>query len=151
MQVIQGAILSVGLLFTIVVGSSTSTETYVAEPAPVVEVNPCDVSVEACFIKYFPEDSKTAIAVFKAESSLNPNNIGYNCRYSNKVTACKVADRENAISKDYGLAQISDQHSKTPEIFLDPETNLKKARELYDERGWKCWYAYTDGLYKKYL
>lgn len=167
MQVIQGAILSVGLLFTIVVGSSTSTETYVAEPAPVVEVNPCDVSVEACIIKYFPEDSRIAIAVFKAESSLNPNNIGYNCRYeyfnentqatSTKITSCKVADRAKAVSKDYGIAQINDQHSKTPEEFLDLETNLRKARELYDERkrrtgeGWKCWYAYTDGLYKKYL
>lgn len=161
MQVIQGAILSVGLLFAVVVGSSTSTETYVAEPTPVVEVNPCDISIEACITKYFPEDSRTAIAVFKAESSLNPNNIGYNCRYeyfdkktqatSTKVTTCKVADRARAISKDYGLAQINDQHSKTPEVFLDPETNLKKARELYDERGWKCWYAYTDGIYKKYL
>ena len=162
MQVIQGAILSLGLLFTVVVGSSTSTETYVAEPTLVVkEVNPCDVSIEACITKYFPEESQVAIAVFKAESSLNPNNIGYNCRYeyfnektqatSTKVTVCKVADRAKAISKDYGIAQINDQHSKTPEEFLDLETNLKKARELYDERGWKCWYAYTDGLYKKYL
>lgn len=159
MQVIQGAILSVGFLFAI--ATSTGTEVYIAEPIQVVEVNPCDVSIEACITKYFPEDSQVAIAVFKAESSLNPNNIGYNCRYeyfnkktqatSTKVTACKVADRAKAISKDYGLAQINDQHSKTPEIFLDPETNLKKARELYDERGWKCWYAYTDGLYKKYL
>lgn len=160
MQVVQGAILSVGFLFLMVTG--TSTETYIAEPTPVVkEVNPCDVSVEACITKYFPEDPQLAIAVFKAESSLNPNNIGYNCRYeyfnkktqatSTKVTTCKVADRANAISKDYGIAQINDQHSKTPEMFLDPETNLRKARELYDERGWKCWYAYTDGKYKQYL
>lgn len=160
MQVIQGAVLSVGLLVAMI--TSTSTEFYVAEPTPVVkEVNPCDVSIEACITKYFPEDSKTAIAVFKAESSLNPNIIGYNCRYtyfdvkkqatSTKVTTCKVADRANAISKDYGLAQINDQHSKTPEKFLDAEENLKMARRLYDERGWKCWYAYTDGLYKKYL
>lgn len=160
MQVIQGAILSVGLIIAMV--NSTSTDVYVAEPTPVVkEVNPCDVSVEACIIKYFPEEPQVAIAVFKAESSLNPNNIGYNCRYtyfdekkqatSTKITACKVADRAKAVSKDWGIAQINDQHSKTPEEFLDLETNLKKARELYDERGWKCWYAYTDGLYKKYL
>lgn len=161
MQVIQGAILSVGLLYMMV--SSTGTEKYVAETAvvPVVEVNPCDVSVEDCIAKYFPEEPQVAIAVFKAESSLNPNNIGYNCRYpyfdkklqatSTKVTACKVTDRAKAISKDYGIAQINDQHSKNPEEFLDVETNLKKARELYEERGWKCWYAYTDGLYLKYL
>lgn len=150
MQVIQGAILSVGILIAMVNG--TSTETYVAEPTqPVKEINQCDVSIEACITKYFPEEPQIAIAVFKAESSLNPNIIGYNCRYGNKITACKVTDRHKAISKDYGLAQINDQHSKTPEVFLDPETNLKKARELYDERGWKCWYAYTDGIYKKYL
>ena len=160
MQVIQGAILSVSFLFLMVTG--TSTETYVAEPTQLVkEVNPCDVSIEACITKYFPEDPQVAIAVFKAESSLNPNNIGYNCRYeyfdkktqatSTKITTCKVADRANAISKDYGIAQINDQHSKTPEMFLDPEVNLRKARELYDERGWKCWYAYTDGKYKQYL
>lgn len=168
MQVIQGVILSVGLLAAMVTGAGTSTEIYVAEPAPTVEeVNPCDVSVEACIIKYFPEDPQVAIAVFKAESSLNPNNIGYNCRYeyfnektqatSTKVTFCKVADRAKAVSKDYGLAQINNQHSDTPEKFLDIEENLKMARKLYDERerrtgeGWECWYAYIDGTYKQYL
>ena len=161
MQVIQGAILSVGFLFAI--ATSTSTEVYIAEPTPVVEVNPCDVSVEACVIKYFPEEPQVAIAVFKAESSLNPNNIGYNCRYSyfdekkqatsTRITACKVADRANAVSKDYGICQVNSQHSKNPEEFLNIENGLKFCRKLYAESGNKFtpWFAFTTGIYKEYL
>lgn len=120
-------------------------------------VNPCKVSVEACITKYFPEDPKLAKAVFTAESQLNPNNIGYNCRYQKTatttyITSCKKEDRDKAISKDYGLAQINESNYKgNKQDLLDVETNLKVARKVYDEQTWRAWFVYRDGKYIQYL
>lgn len=132
---------------------SLTTVVYAQEYDYIREIKPCEVSIQACIEEYFPEDPKLATAVFMAESSLKPNKIGYNCRYGKVISSCAVQDRHLAISKDYGIAQINDQHSKHPEEFLDLETCLKMARKLYRERGdtFDAWFAYKNKLHLKYL
>ena len=125
-------------------------------------INPCSVSIEKCVEKYFPEQPKLAVAVFKAESQLKPQAIGYNCRYerfdekqnatTTYITSCKPSDRDLAVSKDYGLAQINQQNYKGDKNdLLDVETNLKVARKIYEEQSWRAWYVYRDGKHIQYL
>lgn len=129
--------------------SATTTMPIQDPPTP---INPCSVSVEKCIEKYFPEDPKLAIAVFTAESQLNPRSIGYNCRYGDRVTTCKPSDRALALTKDYGVAQINQaNYSGNKEDLLDTETNLKVARKVYDEQTWRAWYVYRDKKYVQYL
>lgn len=148
--------LLIGVMAIFTVATTTPT---VDPPVP---VNPCSISVEECVGKYFPEEPKLAVAVFKAESRLNPRSIGYNCRYerfdkeenatTTYVTTCKPSDRELAISKDYGLAQINQaNYHGNKEDLLDVETNLKVARKVYDEQTWNAWYVYRDKKYVQYL
>ena len=139
------------LLVGVMAMFSVATTTPTFDP-PVKEINVCEQSVEKCITKYFPEDPKLAIAVFKAESQLNPRSIGYNCRYGDKVTTCKVSDRALALTKDYGIAQINQaNYQGNKEDLLDTETNLKVARKVYDEQTWRAWYVYRDKKYVQYL
>lgn len=143
---------SIALIFS---ATTTVPTQDIKQAIPVVE--PCKVSVEACITKYFPDDPKVAKAVFTAESQLDPKQIGYNCRYNKTatttyVTVCKKGDRDLAISKDYGLAQINEQNYKGDKSDLfDVETNMKVARIVYESQGWRGWYVYRDGKYLQYL
>jgi hypothetical protein len=117
-----------------------------------VPINPCTVSTEMCVEKYFPKEKEIALAVFMAESRLNTQAIGYNCRYGKKVTSCKKGDENKALSMDYGISQINQQNYKgNKNDLLDIETNMKVARKVYDKQTWNAWYTYRDGKYLQYL
>lgn len=121
------------------------------EASYVPQPKACDISIEDCIAWYFPEDPRTAIAVFRAESQLKPRAIGYNCTYGQRVTYCQVKDRPRAISFDCGIAQIHSYDGVCKEEMFDLETNLQAARKLYDDKKWRHWYVWLDGTYKKYL
>lgn len=130
---------------------SVATTTPTFEPT-IQPVNECEVSVKKCIEKYFPEEPKLAVAVFMAESRLNPRSIGYNCRYGDRVTTCKPSDKDKAISLDWGISQVNDQnYSGDKNDLLNPEVNLKVARKIYEKQGWNAWFAYRDDKYLKYL
>jgi hypothetical protein len=42
-------------------------------------------------------------------------------------------------------------HKENPEALFDVEFNLQIAQQIYNERGWQPWGAYTDQRYKQYL
>lgn len=103
--------------------------------APVVEYkNPCDVSVERCIAKYFPEQPELTIAIAKAESGLNINAVGI-----------------NSDSVDCGLMQINVKGNICPKELFQIDFNLKQARLLYEKRGYHPWVVFNTGAYKKYL
>ena len=83
----------------------------------------------------FPEDTERALAVARCESGLNPDAI--NTRNPNGTY-------------DGGVFQINSVHRKRLESLgldkFDPEDNVKFARMLYDEQGWKPWVCHTKGL-----
>ena len=99
--------------------------------------------------KYFPEDPKTAKAIFTQESQLG--------KFFQNLEG----------SPDYGVAQINlptwkdeipgDTEQDKIEWLRDPDNNLKIARMIYDDSlkrngdGWLPWTAYTSGRYKDYL
>jgi len=96
----------------------------------------------------FPEPIiPTMTAVVMAESSGNP-----------------FAHNPNASTGDnsYGLAQINMLGGmeaerlkqfglRSKEQLFDPATNLRAAKQIYDQQGLGAWGAYTNGSYKKFL
>lgn len=95
-----------------------------------------ELSIEEQICKTFGKDCKTAIAVAKAESSLNPNAIG-----------------DTHLSKpSYGLFQISKiYHDYTVETLLNPVENIRIAKQIKDNGGFERWTTYRTGQYLKYL
>ena len=112
-----------------------------------------ETKVKTVFYEY-PE---MALAIFKAESGLNPKAKGYNCHYlvNGKTVskACKKEDRHLAWSVDCGLTQINVKGQECPASLLDVETNLKHARAKFEGRKntFLAWSAYKSGVYKKFL
>lgn len=78
------------------------------------------------------------MAIAMAESHLNPLSLN-------------AKDLHKGCRGSYGIFQIGCIHESNPRILYDVEYNIKRARELYDQKGWKPWGAYTDGSYKTYL
>lgn len=89
----------------------------------------------------FGEASKTALAVFTAESGLTCN------RYQNWLNSDK--------SVDHGVAQINSVHlwrvNGDKNKLLDCKTNIDVAYQIYKEQGFKPWVAYQNGAYIKFL
>ena len=86
--------------------------------------------------KYFKSEWRTAYAIMMAESGGNPKAIG--------DTHLKYYS--------YGLFQINRRWHKYPkEKLLEPEFNIKIAKKIYDERGWKEWGAYKNGSCERWL
>lgn len=100
---------------------------------------------------YFSDDLKTALAVFKHESGLNPNSMGWNCLYDGASKACKPQDRPKAWSVDCGLAQLNFPGTVCPKEAFDPEWNLQQARAKFERRGWQPWVAYWSDGYRQSL
>lgn len=99
----------------------------------------CD---DACKVRRiretFPETPNTAVAVAKAESGL-------------RTDAYNPEAHGNVCHGSIGVFQLSCEHARRGQDLKDFETNLKIARELYVQNGWKPWGAFTDGNFKRYL
>ena len=89
-------------------------------------------------IETFPEQPALALAIAKAESGLYPR-------------ATNAQDNHKVCRGSFGIFQIGCIHGVDAETLYDPTYNIRKARQLYDERGWQPWGAYTDGSYLKHL
>lgn len=106
---------------------------------------------------FFADDHETMLAIFMAESRLNPEAKNWNCQYVNASgkpysTSCKtVEDRTRAWSVDCGVAQINTRGKECPEELYDPVYNLTVASQKLDSEGLRAWSVYTNGSYKKYL
>jgi len=82
-------------------------------------------------------DYNTAVAVMLAESKANPK-------------AVNIDDHHNGCNGSYGLYQIACIHDD-PAKLKDPDYNIERAYELYQESGWEIWGAYTNKSYLAYL
>lgn len=51
---------------------------------------------------------------------------------------------------DWGLWQINDVN-KIPGNLLDPGTNARAAKTIFDRQGFKAWSTYNSGAYTRYL
>ena len=108
-------------------------------------------SMEDLIKKYFKDDYETAIAVFTAESKLQPSAQGFNCRYGGISQVCKKGDEDKAWSTDCGIAQINVPGRLCPDELFDPQNNLDIAYGKFQKRGWSPWSAYRFGKYLEFL
>lgn len=92
-------------------------------------------SIEQEIADVFGSESRLALAVAKAESSLNP----------------MAVNRNRNGSKDIGIFQINDRHGWSDEELFDWRTNIRIAKELRDSRGWREWVVFNNGTYKQFL
>lgn len=86
----------------------------------------------------FGKDANLAIAIFKAESGLRCDAVGVN----------------KNMTKDYGIAQINSIHKwrvGDEKKFLDCQTNINVARQIWKEQGPKPWVAYNTGKHEVFL
>lgn len=86
----------------------------------------------------FWEDPVTAVAVAMAESGLNP-------------FALNAQDSHRGCNGSYGIFQIGCLHETDPHTLYDIEYNIKRAKEIYNQSGWKPWGSYTDNRYLAYM
>lgn len=68
-----------------------------------------------------------------------------------KQYALNAQDSHKGCKGSYGIFQIGCLHETDPTVLYDIEYNIKRAREIYDQSGWKPWGAYTSGAYKANL
>jgi len=109
-------------------------------------------TIEEKIARAFPEQKELVTAVFKAESGLRTDAIGWNCYYNGKSKACLEQDRDKAWSVDCGIAQINVKGKSCPKELFNPEHNLELARKKYDtKQGLNHWYAYINQTFIKYL
>ena len=94
--------------------------------------------VKALIRQVFWEDPVTAVAVAMAESGLSPY-------------ALNTRDSHRGCTGSYGIFQIGCLHESDPSVLYDVEYNIRRAKEIYNESGWRPWGAFTDGNYKRYL
>lgn len=95
--------------------------------------------------KYFPEDTRTAMAIFQQESQLGkyPQNLQGAPAYG--VTQVYLPFHRERIPGATDEAKIT--------WLQDPENNLSFGRKLYEEAGnsFNPWEAYTTQRYKQFL
>ncbi len=79
-----------------------------------------------------------AYAVAMAESQLNSQ-------------ATNWQDSHKGCKGSFGIFQIGCLHEKDPSKLYDPQYNVARAKEIYDQSGWTAWGAYTDKRYLAYM
>lgn len=119
--------------------------------------NSPDPKIASIILGYFGFNAvgEDFVAIFTAESGLNPKAMNWNCEYQENgrlvSRACNKEDRERAWSVDCGVAQLNFAGTICPEQAFDPMWNLRMARLKYDRQGKEAWVASWDDNYKKFL
>lgn len=137
------------------VSESTPRES-VEGSTPVMEQSPS--TVEAKILKAWEGtgNGHIAVAVAKSESGLHSNAMGWNCHYYDAQgkrysKACNPEDRPKAWSVDCGVMQINHLGKTCPSHLFDPDENIRIGRDMFNNRGFSPWVAFTKGTYLKYL
>lgn len=105
----------------------------------------------------YKEEPDKAVAVFTAESGLNPLAKGWNCYYyredgSRYSAACEIEDRENAWSVDCGVAQMNVAGKECPAEYMDAKWNIEKSYIWkYLPSGWRPWVAESTGKWLQFM
>lgn len=101
-------------------------------------------TVERLILDIFGEDADIALALSFCESGLRADAVGDHA----------ISYVENGIEygKSYGLFQIRYLPGRpTPEQLLNPEFNVKFAKQMYDAQGGDPWSVFNGSCYKSKL
>ena len=92
----------------------------------------------------FGDEADVAIAIAKAESGLNPNAKG--------DTHIEFVRDGVTMGHSCGLFQIRVLPGRPDcETLKDPEYNVKYAKKMFDQSGWRPWSAFNNGSFKRFL
>lgn len=108
-------------------------------------------TVQDYFVDIFGAKAKIAEAVFKHESGMRLDEVGYNCHYGGHSKSCKKGDEKKAWSVDCGIGQVNTKGTVCPKNLLTLEGNMKQVAVIYKEQGLGAWVSFTTGRYKKFL
>lgn len=95
------------------------------------------LTIEEKIKNVFGKDGDVAVAVFKAESGLDPNVIG-----DLKTKYPSVGIAQIRMLPERGL-KVAD--------MLDEDKNIAYAKMLFDKSGFSPWTKFNNGDFKKYL
>lgn len=124
--------------------------------------------VESLIRESFPDDTKTALAIAKAESGLNPGTESTTDKMRDgrpfsvglfqinlSVQKIDSLDCPKAFKgTDYGSIVIDEAlYAACVAYAKDPVRNTVAARGIYERRGrsWTAWGAFTNGSFKRFL
>lgn len=109
--------------------SETKGDTKIIQP-----MNP--ETIEVKIRNAFKGEEELAVAVAKCESQLDPSRIG-----------------DTHMKKwSYGLFQVNQTwHPYSKETLLNPDENIRIAKEIREKGGWQRWSCYSQNYYQKYL
>lgn len=95
-----------------------------------------ETSIDQLVRRYFGSEYGMARAIMIAESGGEPTRVG-----------------DTHLKKySYGLFQINQTwHHYSKRELLDPETNIRIAKEIRDRYGWTQWTTFRTEQYKNYL
>ena len=104
----------------------------------IIEVKTDSPIIEQKIREAFPERPNVMLAVFQAESELNPR--AYN------------PEAHRGCISSRGIAQIGCvNYSGDLEDLYNVDINLQVARKVYDSQGIEAWGSFTDSRYLLYL
>ncbi len=83
----------------------------------------------------FGHEWKTALAIARAESSLNSRAVNQN---------------RNG-TRDIGIFQINDCHGWSDSERYDWKNNIAMAKEIRDRYGWSAWSVYNSGQFRQFM
>ena len=119
-------------------GSPAYANTYeLPEPETKLEVCLQEEKDVNELIESYDWDVDVAKAVMMAESGGDPE--AYNPEWHRDCQG------------SYGAFQIACVHEENPEKLYDLEYNVERAYEIWEEKGWGPWGAFTDKRYMDYL
>ena len=116
-----------------------------------------DPKIASIILGYFGFDEvgEDFVAIFTAESGLNPKAMNWNCEYqeNGKLISrkCDEGDEGRAWSVDCGVAQLNFAGNKCPDEAFDPMWNIRMAKVKYLRQGKNAWVASWDDNYKRFL
>jgi len=121
-------------------GSPAYANTYeydLPEPETKLEVGLQEEKDVNELIESYDWDVDVAKAVMMAESGGDPK--AYNPEW------------HRSCQGSYGAFQIACVHEGNPEKLYDLKYNVRRAYEIWKEKGWEPWGAFTDERYLKHL
>jgi len=135
-----------------IVPSPTTKKTSISSPhTGVVREGSSKQQVVGLIQKHFGRVTRTATAIAKAESNLNPNAMLVSAvECSVGVYQINLADNycngkwihANSVPGDTIEAKI--------EWLKEPDNNIALAKRIYNEQGFHPWSTFTSGSYRRY-
>jgi len=98
----------------------------------IIEVKTDSPIIEQKIREAFPDNHRVMLAIAQAESGLNPSALN--------------PESHNGCDGSFGVFQIACLHVDDPEMLYDVDYNIKVAKGIYENSGYRPWGVCTSGI-----